>query len=93
MTNDLLEHEKTHIFQQRNKLGGLIWWYRYIHNPKFRYEQELPAYRNQIAFMVARNAVTRDQLAQMKWRVAGILSGPHYNHMISHSQAMHDLRY
>lgn len=38
----LLAHEETHTRQQGNDIEG--WWDKYIHDEKFRYEQELEAY-------------------------------------------------
>lgn len=47
---DIIVHEQTHLVQQ-DLYGVEKWWERYLTDPKFRLEQEVPAYRNQIAYM------------------------------------------
>jgi hypothetical protein len=40
---DLIDHELVHVAQQR-KMGILVWVFRYLAQPKFRYLQEREAY-------------------------------------------------
>lgn len=53
LPSHLMEHEETHLKQQRfSKLYGIWWWLKYICSKKFRFDQELEAYRAQYKFFV-----------------------------------------
>jgi hypothetical protein len=57
VTMDLHIHESTHQIQQQRLnilkrwLGPWRWWRRYLKDDKFRFDQELQAYRMQYGFM------------------------------------------
>jgi hypothetical protein len=50
---DLIIHEQTH-FKQQKKYGLDEWVMRYLMDDKFRLEQEVEAYRNQLASIKSR---------------------------------------
>lgn len=47
---DILEHELFHLKRQK-EIGVLKWIIKYLINSKFRYMEELLAYRHQIGFL------------------------------------------
>lgn len=47
LSKDLLIHEQTHLKRQ-NKIGCDIWIEKYLTDKKFRLDEEVIAYRNQI---------------------------------------------
>lgn len=49
LPEDLKAHEATHVKQQ-TEMGKDVWWDRYFADPKFRLEQEVEAYRNQMKY-------------------------------------------
>ena len=78
-------HELVHTTQQGNRPEK--WWGMYINNDKFRYEQELLAYRVQYRVM---NDLVKDRklLAKMLRAIAGDLSSPMYGGLCSLTEAM-----
>lgn len=79
---DLVAHEEVHLRQQAEIGGPEVWWERYLADRDFRLEQELEAYRVQIAFhgdRAARRACFR--------RVARDLARPMYGSLVSAEQA------
>ncbi len=92
ITKDLLVHERVHIVQQKNSyLWAIWWWIRYIKSPKFRYEQELEAYRAQYRYLCKENK-DRNMRNSVLREIATTLSGPMYNRLVSFEQAMMDVR-
>jgi hypothetical protein len=79
---DLVEHEKVHLRQQAAVGGPDEWWRRYIEEPAFRLEQELEAYRAQVATFADR--ARRRECAR---RVARDLAGPIYGRLITKGEA------
>lgn len=82
VTEDLVAHETTH-FDQQEKVGGSDnWWRKYLEDEKFRFEQELEAYRNQYQFI---KMISRDQkfINNNLAFFAEALSGPIYGNMVS----------
>ena len=51
ITPDLMIHEETHCKQQ-TEMGAEEWWNKYFVDAKFRFKQELEAYRNQYKYAV-----------------------------------------
>jgi len=48
----LMRHEETHTKQQKEHPGGVNgWWEQYYRDAKFRFAQELEAYRNQYQYV------------------------------------------
>ena len=85
LSPDLVIHEEVHERQQKNmnvlyRFGPAIWWRKYLRDPKFRFEQELEAYRAQYAFF--ERALTDRQLKhKILEDLAGKLIGPMYGNM------------
>lgn len=84
----LIEHEKVHFKQQ----GGTeestkVWWDKFLGVPEFRMSQELEAYAHQYRQM-CKTIKDRNKQAIILYDLASSISGPLYNHMISHSEAM-----
>ncbi len=90
ITLDLIEHEKVHIGQQKNFFIAIFWWVRYYLSKSFRYSQELPAYKKQYQFI---KSEYKDKNVQFKFRmrIAEIISGAQYNHMVDRQTAYEDL--
>lgn len=86
MPPDLWEHEITHCKQQGyNSISAMRWWQKYIVDKKFRFEQELEAYRNQYRY--AKKHYSRNEAFKLLRRIAGDLSGPLYNNLVSYQEA------
>lgn len=66
LTPDIEAHEECHLAQQE-EIGAGEWWDRYLSDRDFRFEQELLAYRVQIAY--AREHCPHDYLAMLEKRL------------------------
>lgn len=96
---DIISHESIHLEQQKHSyLYAIWWWIKYKFSKKFRYSQELEAYRKQLEFLrVATTMQVKDRnhrvkvLRQYEHGIAEVLSGPLYNHMVPYPQAINDL--
>lgn len=90
LTKDLIVHESVHTEQQsRDKLSPDLWWERYGDDSKFRYEQELEAYRAQYKYILAQtNKSTAFNHAK---RFAGDMSATMYGDMCTFNQALQDI--
>ena len=82
---DLIRHESVHIKQQKKIGGAEIWWKRYIEDPKFRLDQEVPAYR--VQYHAWRMANEKKYHKMALEQLAKHLSGPIYGHMIDYKNA------
>lgn len=89
ITQDLIVHEKVHIEQQINLFNSVIWWIRYIFSKRFRYSQELPAYKKQFEYL--KQGKDRNEIARIKTIIAKNLSHPLYGNMVSFEEAMREL--
>lgn len=81
-TPDMVAHEETHLRQQADSGGAVAWWDRYLADRAFRLEQEVEAYRAQIASCVGRElrrAVSRHCVAS--------LAKPMYGNLVSSAEA------
>ena len=89
-TLDLIDHEKVHVKQQ-TEMGKDEWWDKYFADPKFRLEQELPAYQKQFKTV---QVIVKDRNMQTRilWNLALDLSGPMYGKIMLHSDAMRLIR-
>ena len=84
-------HESLHTIQQAAFSGPEKWWTRYFADPKFRYEQELQAYRHQYAtFCTLKH--DRNAQARFVWEIAKHLASEMYGAGVSHSEAMKAIR-
>ena len=81
----LLEHEKIHSKQQGDKPAE--WWHNYFNNDKFRFEQELEAYRHQYHF-VKGFVKGRNDLFNFLKLIASDMSGKMYGNMCSLQEAI-----
>lgn len=80
----LLAHETVHIHQQGDNPEQ--WWDDYLAYDKFRFRQELQAYR--VQYKVAKEVVKdRNDMARLLHAIAGDLSGAMYGSMCSRSEA------
>lgn len=85
---DLMVHELTHVRQQRDFEGGYEeWWNRYLEDPKFRYTQELEAYRAQYGW-IKHNVKDRNQAHKLFMLIAQQLSGEMYGKVVTLQEAM-----
>lgn len=79
----ILAHEAVHSRQQGKSPEA--WWDRYIAEPKFRFDQELEAHREE--YQVAGRSLTRNQRRQLLRGLAHRLSGPLYGKMVTKDEA------
>jgi hypothetical protein len=82
LSPDLIEHEKVHLRQQADVGGAEVWWERYITDPQFRLDQEVEAYRAQVAWHTDRASRRR-----CLRRVARDLASPMYGRIVTSAQA------
>lgn len=80
-------HEAVHAKQQHHsKLYGLVWWWKYMRDPEFRFNEELQAYRVEWQWIQKNN---RDK--HMNWRylrgMAESLSSEHYGKLCTLTEA------
>ena len=80
----VIVHESVHIKRQKDPQQ---WWESFIRDPKFRFGEELLAYREQYKFL---KDITRDrnELARHWYRLATDLSGKMYGNVVSHQEAL-----
>jgi hypothetical protein len=89
LTEDVVEHERTHSAQQGSDPDG--WYHRYLTDPAFRLEQEIEAYGAQYAF--AKRFVKSGKL--LRWALesmAKALSGEDYGSLIGYGAAESKIR-
>ncbi len=91
MTEDLLYHEPIHTIQQERFGGKDKWWREYLDNPKFRYTQELEAYRKQFRW-VNRNIKDGDLIKECLNHYASSLSGEMYGSLINKKEALDKIK-
>ena len=86
LTPDLWVRENVHGEQQK-VMGPEAWWERYLIDTRFRYEQEVQAYREQMKFLKVA-VKDRNQRFSIKHRLALDLSGPMYGKLCTYAEAM-----
>lgn len=90
LSKDLIVHESTHTEQQkRSGMTPDIWWNLYGSDPKFRYEQEMEAYRAQYKYLVA--TIGKRKAFNGAKIFASQMSAPMYGGMATFNQALQDL--
>ena len=82
----LIVHETTHIRQQA-KMGVEKWWDRYFEDEKFRFSQELEAYRNQYKY-ITENYNDDKIITMLLKSLAKDLSGYIYGNLCSFKEAL-----
>jgi hypothetical protein len=92
ITFDLFQHEMIHMGQQKNFFKAIWWWVKYIKNPKFRYSQELPAYKKQYEVLV-KDIHDRNDRIRLLEKVASVMAGKSYKHMVDYQTVVRDLEY
>lgn len=82
LTHPLVMHEQTHVRQQE---GKIIWWWfiKYSLYPKFRLSVEIPAHRAEYRAIAGFDGNKKGWLEL----IAGRLSGPLYNNMVTLDEA------
>jgi len=90
---DLLEHESTHMLQQRElgENGPAIWWEQYIADKVFRQEQEIEAYGRQYAYYRTKTK-DRNTCAKYLSQLAMFLSSKLYKLDITYPEALKAIR-
>jgi hypothetical protein len=85
LSDDLLIHELKHI-EQQNRIGADKWVDKYLSNKNFRLNEEVEAYKAQIAFIRDRN-----DKYKLKVDCAKNLSSDLYGDIISYEDALNAL--
>lgn len=80
----VLVHEAVHITRQKDPVQ---WWENYIRDSKFRFGEELLAYREQYKYLKD-TTQDRNKLAGLLFNLAKDLSGPMYSLPISLQDAI-----
>lgn len=83
-TQDLLEHEQTHMHQQRSR-GAEAWWDKYLTDPGWRAIQEIEAYRAQYQYAI--QFMARPNRRKLLRHCVSDLSGPMYGNMMTEAEA------
>ncbi len=80
----LIAHETAHMVQQGD--DPETWWVKYITDRKFRFDQELAAYRvqHQVAKQTTKD---RNQIALLVYNMAIDLSGGMYGNLCTQTEA------
>lgn len=83
VTPDILAHEQIHAYQQT--IDPKAWWDRYLSDPVFRLDQEVPAYRAHWQWFTSHlNTKQHDAVLH---QLAASLSGSTYGNIISYEDA------
>lgn len=87
VTNELACHELVHCRQQAG--DPTSWWRRYIAEPKFRLEQEIPAYQVQYGEYCLHNPAGKIRNNRRLYldKVARDLSSPLYGRLVTYERA------
>lgn len=80
----IMVHERVHSVRQGSDPEG--WWRRYLAEPRFRFDEELPAHRAEYKAVCAETA-HEGKRQHALWQIAGRLSGPLYGRMIKYGDA------
>lgn len=82
-----IAHELVHLEQQQT-MGVKEWWDKYLIDPTFRLEQEIPAYRAQIAYLKEHTELMpRDERRQWIKKLKNDLCGSMYGNLITSADA------
>ena len=84
----LMAHEEVHVKQQRKIFTTpKKWWKRYLKDKRFRFTQEIEAYRTQYKF-VKRTNNNREEVNRFLARIAMDLSSPVYGSIVTTTEAI-----
>jgi hypothetical protein len=89
VSSHLMTHEMVHGQQQGDDIEG--WWGRYLVDPEFRLEMELPAHKAEYRSML-KGVKDRNTKNEVLMIIAGKIASPIYNNIISRGQAAKLLR-
>lgn len=81
----IIAHEEVHSRQQKDCGGPEAWWDRYIAEPKFRFDQELEAHREE--YRVASMHLPRNHRRRVLRGLSERLAGPLYGKMVTKHEA------
>lgn len=84
LPGSLIAHETVHV-QQQWLAGRDEWWDRYLHDIKFRFQQELAAHR--MEYIVAMKEGNRQARRRAEKTIAQRLAGPLYGKVCSVTRA------
>lgn len=84
LTQDLIDHEMTHVSQQ-SAMGADEWWDRYLKDVEFRIDQEVEAYKVQLSTINATS--NRKVRREAKSFMASTLASNMYGNMLTKKQA------
>lgn len=87
---ELIAHEEVH-FQQQAEEGPVKWWAKFLADPKFRLDQEIPAHRVEHRVFCKYNR-DRNEQAQHLRRLGQRLAAPMYGSLLTVNQAMKAIR-
>lgn len=91
--DDILEHEKVHLLQQKNSRDEAeLWWGKYLRDPQFRLSQEVEAYGKQYSYICKHKTQNKQLRFNVLKRFAEILSGPLYDYCVSFYKSMDLIR-
>src|SRR5258708_40289599 len=83
----LLAHEAVHGERQVAYPGGIeAWWRRYIAEPRFRLDEEIPAHKAELAHLLTK-AKGPSMRAHVLSRTAARLAAPLYGTLVTSAQA------
>ncbi|HEX6992373.1 MAG TPA: hypothetical protein VF151_10825 [Gemmatimonadales bacterium] len=92
VTRALQAHEYVHGTRQGHADRNIeAWWKRYIADPQFRLEEEIPAHRAEYQFL-RRSTRDRNRWNAYLVTVAGKLASPLYGKLVTDAQARQMLR-
>ena len=81
----LMAHESVHGERQGSDPEG--WWKQYLVDPRFRFEEELPAHKAEYREFCRLNPTHKGKQDHALWQIASRLSGPLYGRLIKYSDA------
>jgi hypothetical protein len=87
VTPELMAHEKVHGARQGGDVEG--WWRRYIADPQFRFDEELPAHIAEYRAFCANNTAgqARNARRMALHHIAARLASPLYGRLVSYDEA------
>lgn len=85
-------HEAVHLKQQGyNEEGAKAWWDKYLADPKFRYTQELEAFRAEYKYL-SKVITDRNKLHKALLVIATRLSGTMYGNVVTTKEAIEAIK-
>jgi hypothetical protein len=84
---ELLAHEAVHGARQMAFGGPIVWWRRYLIDPEFRLQEELPAHRAELEILLEM-AKNRNERRYWAKAIAKKLSSPMYGRMTTTAKAV-----